>query len=141
MATLTFENIKSTRYQKYLDEAEERKDRRFNLIGLAEYVDQILAIYEEELDKLYEFIDRQINCVISLKKLKKYYKTRAKPEEVNRTLLSGQIAIDPIKMKDLFAIYVLAHKLRNKETLLKTNIRETKVIQRRIENLKIRNGK
>lgn len=134
----TFNNIKSPKYQKYLEGVEQRKDERYTFAGFEEYADQMLAIYEEELEELYNYIDKHVNTVNALKMLKKYCETRASPEQVNATLLSGQLIIDPLKMKDLFEVYVLSHKLNEQVTELKTAVRELKVVKRRIINLKTR---
>lgn len=128
-------NITSEKYNQYLADAAASSDDHFTFDGLEEYIEGLLLNYERELDALGKYVDDNINTKTALRKIRKYFDTDATPPQVNNTLLSGDIDVDSETMKDLFSIYVLVHKLKNRKLSLRRRITSLRTALSRFEKL------
>lgn len=132
---MSFENVHSDQYTEYLQGV--HRDSRYTFNTLADYADQLLAIYQEELLYLDKYRETKINTEENLKLL------TTKTEELEPSdvyLRAMNVKVNSKKQTKLHELYVLVNKLREREELVKMMAREIEVIVKRTKYLQDRSA-
>jgi hypothetical protein len=132
---MSFENIHSDKFTDYLQGV--RRDTRYTFDTLHEYADQLLAIYQEELIYIDNFRETNINTDENLKLLKTNKIKISDQYDVYNKVMT--VKADFKTQTKLHNLYVLSNKLREREELIKSMVREIEVIVKRTKYLQEKN--
>lgn len=127
-----------SKYNDFLQEAQNAKDSRYTFSALGTYADQLLAVFETELSIIKKYRDKYVNTSENLRSIKSLVSTVGlKPCDVATTILLP--TFPSTTEPRLLDVIDFATKLSNREQFTRMNIRELQVIIKRMQHLNERN--